>query len=119
MRWFTNIDYEGRHTWLQLTAPYIPERYPKFDNIDAINVSKTKDIPYNYDGVMGVPITYLDFFNPEQFILIGNEYSLNVSGGRGYVNGQRMYSRIFIKRNPNAPRPVIFTMGNLFETAAL
>ena len=118
VRWFTNIDNEGRHNWLQLTQEYIPERYPKFDNIDAINVSKTKDIPYNYDGIMGVPITYLDFFNPEQFILIGNEYSLNVAGGRGYVNGQRMYSRIFIQRNPDAPYPIInYTMGNLFESA--
>ena len=117
VRWFTNINYEGRHKWLQLTREYTPERYPKFDNIDAINVSKTKDIPFDYDGLMGVPITYLDYFNPAQFILIGNEYSLNISGGRGYINGQRMYSRIFIQRNPNAPQQPIFKIGNLFETA--
>lgn len=98
VRWFTNIDYEGRHTWLQLTETYTPERYPHFDNIDAINVGKTKEIPADYEGIMGVPITYLDFFNPEQFQLIGNEYTLNVAGGRGYINGQRKYSRIFIRK---------------------
>ena len=115
VRWFTNIDYEGRHKWLQLTREYTPERYPKFDNINAINVSKTKDIPFDYDGLMGVPITYLDYFNPAQFILIGNEYSLNISG-RGYINGQRMYSRVFIQRNPNAPRHAIYSW-NLFASA--
>ena len=115
VRWFTNINYEGRYNWLKLSETYTPERYPKFDNIDAINVTKTKDIPADYDGIMGVPITYLDWHNPEQFHIIGNEYTLNIAGGRGYVNGQRMYSRIFIQRNSNAPKPILYTMGNLFE----
>ena len=98
VRWFTNIDCEQRYKWLPLCSRYSPERYPKFDNIDAINVGKTKDIPYDYDQIMGVPITKHDWYNPKQFELIGNEYTLNIVGGRGYVNGQRKYSRIFIRR---------------------
>ncbi len=101
VRWFTNIDCECGYRRLSLTERYTPERYPKFDNIDAINVSKTKDIPYNYKGIMGVPITFLDWYHPDQFQLIGNEYSLKINGGRGYINGRRMYGRIFIKRNSN------------------
>lgn len=98
VRWFTNLVCVGTYNWLDMTQSYTPERYPKFDNIDAINVGKTKDIPFDYEGVMGVPITFMDFYNPKQFQLIGNEYTLNIAGGRGYINGQRKYSRIFIRK---------------------
>lgn len=98
VRWFTNMISEGEYGWLSLTEVYTPERYPKFDNIDAINVGKTKDIPLDYEGVMGVPITFMDFYNPNQFQLVGNEYTLKIAGGRGYINGKRKYSRIFIRR---------------------
>ena len=50
------------------------------------------------NGIMGVPITFLDKYNPEQFEIVGNEYDLNIPKGRGYVNGKRMYGRIFIRR---------------------
>ena len=109
VRWFTNIDYAQRHENLILYKKYYnneedknnpnytnPE-FPKYDNYDAINVDKTADIPCDYDGVMGVPITFLDKYNPEQFEILGNEYDLNIEKGRGYINGKRMYSRIFIK----------------------
>ena len=72
--------------------------YPKYDNFDAINVDKVADIPEDYDELMGVPVTFLDKYNPEQFEIIGNELDLNISKGRGYVNGKRMYGRIFIRR---------------------
>ena len=72
--------------------------YPKYDNYNAIEVSKVNDIPLDYYGVMGVPITFLDKYNPDQFEVIGNEYDLEIENGRGYINGKRMYSRIFIKR---------------------
>lgn len=98
VHWFTNIDYPQRHEELVLYKRYTPEEYPKYDNYDAINVDKTTDIPYDYDGVMGVPITFLDKYNPEQFEILGNEYDLNISKGRGYINGKRMYSRIFIRK---------------------
>ena len=68
--WFTNLDHKKRHEFLTLTEKYDPARYPKFDNYDAINVDKVKDIPKDYDGVMGVPITFLDKYNPEQFEIV-------------------------------------------------
>ena len=71
VRWFTNLDYKERHEDLILYKTYSPEEYPKYDNYDAIEVSKTSDIPCDYDGVMGVPITFLDKYNPDQFEIIG------------------------------------------------
>lgn len=67
VHWFTNLDIDKRHEDLILHKKYITEEYPMYDNYDAINVDKTKDIPLDYDGVMGVPITFLDKYNPEQF----------------------------------------------------
>jgi hypothetical protein len=69
--WFTNLDHRKRHEELPLYKRYDPKEFPKYDNYDAINVDKTSDIPYDYDGVMGVPITFIDKYNPEQFELIG------------------------------------------------
>lgn len=69
--WFTNLEIKKRHEPLILFRPYIPELYPKFENFDAINVDKTSDIPFDYDGYIGVPITFMDKFCPEQFELIG------------------------------------------------
>ena len=71
IRWFTNLDYKERHEDLILYKNYTPEEYPKYDNYDAINVDKTKEIPMDYDGYMGVPITFLDKYNPDQFEIIG------------------------------------------------
>ena len=96
--WFTNIDIQKRHEDLILYKSYNPKEYPKYDNYDAINVDKTSEIPCDYDGMMGVPITFLDKYNPEQFEIVGNEYSLNINKSRGYINGKRMYSRIFIRK---------------------
>lgn len=69
--WYTNMEISKRHEKLPLYKKYSPEEFPKYDNYDAINVDKTSDIPYDYDGVMGVPITFIDKYNPEQFELIG------------------------------------------------
>ena len=69
--WFTNLDHQKRHEILPLYKKYSAEEFPKYDNFDAINVDKTSDIPYDYDGMMGVPITFIDKYNPEQFELIG------------------------------------------------
>jgi hypothetical protein len=71
VRWFTNIDYKERHEEFNLYKKYSLEEYPKYENYDAIEVSKTADIPMNYDGAMGVPITFLDKYNPKQFEIIG------------------------------------------------
>lgn len=97
VRWFTNLDYPARHERLILWKKYTPEEFPKYDNYDAINVNKYGEIPEDYDGIMGVPITFIDHYCPEQFEIVGNEYTLNIEKGRGYVNGKRMYARIFVK----------------------
>jgi hypothetical protein len=67
---FTNLDIEKRHEDMTLFRTYSPEAYPKYDNYDAVNVDKTADIPCDYYGVMGVPITFLDKYNPDQFEIV-------------------------------------------------
>ncbi len=102
VRWFTNLDYNKRHEPMDLWKRYSPEEYPKYDNYDAINVDKTADIPMDYDGVMGVPITFLDKYNPEQFEIIGlDRYTMPAEalvGGRGAINGKPKYARILIRK---------------------
>ena len=69
--WFTNLDLKKRHEELILIRHYISENYPKYDNYNAININKTADIPCDYEGAMGVPITFMDKYNPEQFEILG------------------------------------------------
>ncbi|MCB9227681.1 MAG: modification methylase, partial [Chitinophagales bacterium] len=88
---------------------YSPEEYPTYDNYDAINVNKTKDIPADYKGVMGVPITFLDKYNPDQFEILGLSasagYDPEIVGipfkgtkdARPLIDGKNTYARIFIK----------------------
>jgi hypothetical protein len=96
VRWFTNLDYRERHEDLILYKSYNPEEYPKYDNYDAINVDKTSEIPCDYDGAMGVPITFLDKYNPNQFEIVkfrkGND-DKDLS-----INGKCPYFRIIIKK---------------------
>lgn len=125
-RWFTNLDIKKRHTWFDLYKNYNPEEYPKYDNYDAINVDKTTDIPADYDGIMGVPVTFLDKYNPKQFEIIGmcenlDLYNLKTRvytsqeckdryfelfgkkgtydlNASGVINGKKVYHRILIRR---------------------
>ena len=106
VRWFTNFDYTERHTPLVCTAIYNEEKYPKYDNFDAISVNKTSEIPLNYAGIIGVPITFMDKHCPEQFELVGISADLanpivlpngKKGSGRFYMNGKRLYDRIAIK----------------------
>ena len=94
--WFTNLDIQKRHEDLVLYKKYTPEEYPKYDNYDAINVNKTADIPYDYDGVMGVPITFLDKYNPEQFEII--KFRKGDDDKDLAVNGECPYFRILIRK---------------------
>ncbi len=71
VRWFTNLDYKERYEDLVLYKKYTTSEYSRYENFNAINVNKTSDIPVNYDGAMGVPITFLDKYNPKQFKIIG------------------------------------------------
>lgn len=107
--WFTNLDHKKRHEDLVLWKKYTPEDFPKYDNYDAINVNRVDDIPCDYDGVMGVPITFLDKYNPEQFeILDANDYRANMSvpiklhglikDKDGSIQGKPTYARILIRR---------------------
>ena len=84
--WFTNLEIKKRHEDLILYKKYIPEEYPKYDNYDAINVDKTKDIPMDYSGAMGVPITFLDKYSPEQFEII----SLGIVGSIEFTCNKKM-----------------------------
>ena len=99
--WFSNLDYKDRYKDLTLTKEYTPELYPKYDNYDAININKTKDIPKDYTGVMGVPISFIDKYNPEQFEILGLDKDFTKDSSRGKLNGKTLYARILIKfKNP-------------------
>ena len=101
IRWYTNIDYPLRYENIDLYKKYNPEEYPKYDNYDAINVDKTSEIPVDYDGVMGVPITFLDKYNPNQFMIIGIDRYVadNPNYGKRFtINNKEVYARILIKR---------------------
>jgi hypothetical protein len=105
--WFTNIDIKKRHEDLILYKTYNPREFPKYDNYDAIEVSKTADIPMDYKGVMGVPVTFLDKYNPEQFEIIGSNRGIdqdpNGIYGRGsYLNGKETFKRLFIRNKKPA-----------------
>ena len=71
VRWFTNLDYKERHEDLILYKTYSPEEYPQYDNFNAIEVNKTENIPADYEGMMGVPLTFLDKYSPDQFEILG------------------------------------------------
>ena len=104
-RWFTNIEHSKRHLPLDLYKHYNPTEYPKYDNYDAIECGKTSDIPMDYDGVIGVPITFLDKYCPEQFEILGlmsgakGENLTNGDDGRAkfYINNKGVYARILIR----------------------
>lgn len=117
VRWFTNLKASSTQKFLDLTRSYNKNEYPHYENYNAIDIGRTQYIPNDYDGVMGVPITFLDKYNPDQFEIImlanGNART-NVPkktlaevnyrkhpedrGGVGIINGQRVYARIFIRR---------------------
>jgi len=94
--WYTNLDTSKMHENITLYKKYTPEEYPHYDNYDAIEVSKTADIPYDYDGVMGVPITFLDKYNTEQFEIV--KFRKGDDEKDLVINGKSPYFRILIKR---------------------
>lgn len=75
-KWYTNMDVSYRHDMMILTKNYNSEKYPKYYNYDAVEVSKTRNIPYDYEGLMGVPVSFLAKYNPEQFEIIGKGVDL-------------------------------------------
>lgn len=123
VRWFTNLDIKQRHEEMILVRRYTPDEYPKYVNYDAIEVAKTSDIPCDYAGAMGVPITFMDKYNPDQFEIVGasqhliREISDDIRAKARYSqigcfyldNGdgtyRKMYDRIVIRnKHPEVPR---------------
>ena len=113
--WFTNLEHDHRNRPLDLTQRYDPRYYPKYDNYDAIECSKVMDIPRDYDGVIGVPITFLDKYCPKQFRIVGllcdNRCGYPMLNGIptytdekhknsvcGVLNGKRVYPRVIIEK---------------------
>ena len=101
VNWFTNLEHGKRNERLELTEIYSPDRYPRYDGFDAIEVPEVKLIPKDYDGIMGVPITFLCKHCPEQFEIVGelhhgcdNEYDLGIPS----MNGKCLYARVLIRR---------------------
>ncbi|RXY95504.1 modification methylase [Salmonella sp. 3DZ2-4SM] len=104
--WYTNLDIKKRHEDIILYKKYNPDEFPKYDNYNAINVDKTTEIPMDYDGFIGVPITFMDKYNPEQFDILGIMNTgednpgiryPNSSHGRPIIKGKEKYLRIIIK----------------------
>ena len=117
VRWLTNLHSGKRHEPIDLTCSYTPDEYPRYENYDAIEVGRTQNIPADYDGIMGVPITFLDRYCPDQFEIImlangnartnvdsktlaavGYRQHPSDKGGVGIINGKRVYARILIRR---------------------
>ncbi len=102
--WFTNLETPKHHEDLILYKKYNPKDYPKYDNYDAIEVNKTKEIPIDYNGVMGVPISFIDKYNPDQFEIVGKTNNKEHAGkylterdSTAMVKGKKLYHRILIK----------------------
>ncbi|ELM7646943.1 adenosine deaminase [Campylobacter upsaliensis] len=103
VRWFSNLEHKKRNEPLETIASYTktPEKYPKYDNYDAINVDKTIEIPLDYNGIMGVPITFLDKHNPKQFEIVAKMTTTGIDEfnfGYPYINGKKIYARILIRK---------------------
>lgn len=116
--WLTNLDIDRRHKLLKLTKKYSPKIYPKYDDYDAIDVKRVQDIPMDYIGIMGVPITIIDKYNSEQFEIIGeanhgsdNEYDLF----KPTIKGKQLFKRILIKnKKPIVEKSINFKILDLF-----
>ncbi len=99
--WFTNLETTKRHEELTLYKKYTPKEYPEYDEYDAIEVSRVYEIPMDYNGAMGVPITFVDKYNPGQFKIIGIDRYVEdnpIYGKRFTINNNELYARILIKR---------------------
>ncbi len=98
--WFTNLDTTKRHEDITLYKKYTSKEFLKYDDYDVVNVDKVADIPMDYDGVMGVPITFVDKYNPEQFEILGIANSARYIGYECFtlIHGKKIYNRILIKQ---------------------
>ena len=109
VNWFTNLDIPKHHENLILYKNFTAEEYPKYENYDAINVDKTSDIPQDYNGVIGVPITFLDKYNPEQFEIV----ALGIVGSCDFTCEKRM--EILDKNGMPTGKYTINAKGTLYR----
>lgn len=113
--WYTNLDHIKRHEKIETTYLYskkdtlYPDLYSKYDNFDAININKVSEIPMDYEDIMGVPITFMDKYNPEQFEIVGCTYNYGIpkdwskdTNMQPIVNGEPVYKRILIRKKVGA-----------------
>lgn len=107
--WFTNLDIAKRHENLVLYRSYSPDEYPTYDNYDAIEVTKVVDIPADYEGVMGVPLTFLDKYNPDQFEIVGLSGGDDFPMTKHYGKKVRVVDGVPVKSNTGTLRAVIRT----------
>lgn len=102
VQWWTNLEVQKRHEQMILYETYSPDKYQKYDDFDAININKTVDIPKDYFGPMGVPISFLGKYNPDQFEILGHIGSCGVDGyslaAAIHINGKKKFKRLLIKR---------------------
>ncbi len=119
--WFTNLDHNKRHEPLDLYKHYTPEEYPKYDNYDAINVDKVSDIPCDYNGVMGVPISFLDKYCPEQFEIVefrkGNDGRDLVYSRRSDRQTDRQTDSSTLLQDTHPSMPIAGLMNSPKDTA--
>ena len=108
--WFTNLDIEKRHENMTLFRKFSPDIYPKYDNYNAVEVSKTADIPCDYYGIMGVPITFMQYYNPEQFRIVGVTAN-GLVPDELKVKGFKIYNNPIIKGEPKYQRVIIERIG--------
>ncbi|MDE5615406.1 MAG: adenine-specific methyltransferase EcoRI family protein [Alphaproteobacteria bacterium] len=97
--WFTNLEHTN-HNFLNLSKSYKgnEHKYHKYDNCDAINIDKVSDIPFDYYGAMGVPITFVGKYNPKQFEILGRDKDFTIDGKGVSINGKNLYTRILIRK---------------------
>lgn len=108
VRWYTNLDVSIRHKNITLYKKYTPEEYPKYDNYDAIDVSKVAEIPYDYTGAMGVPITFIDKYNPKQFEIV----ALGIVGSIDFLCEKKME---ILKNGQQTGKFTINAKGTLYK----
>lgn len=109
VRWWTNLDYKERHEKLILYKSYNPKEYPNYMNYEAINIDKTTDIPKDFDGIMGVPITFMDKYNPEQFKIV----ALGIVGSCNFTSERKM--EILDKNGNGTGKYTINAKGTLYR----
>lgn len=115
--WYTNLDHKKRHDEIDLYKQYSPNEYPKYDNYDAIEVGKVADIPIDYKGWMGVPITFLDKYNPEQFEIYGNAKQQNADNQKVIGGGGKLSQDCLTTQKTQRLQERVSMQESLFATS--